>query len=893
MRTLKKSLALVLALVMVFSLAVSASAAYTDAEEIEYAEAVELLSALGVIEGYPDGSFGPTKTLNRAEAAIIVARLNAYTDTTAVTPTYTDMAGYNWANWAVAYAENAGIVNGTAEGIYEPATELTGYMWLKMLLVSIGYNAVDNGMTGAAWQIGVAKLNSVLNLTAGIEDIDLSAPISREEAAQCAFNALMTVRDGATWAVWHQGHVHYFATEEEALLFAAADLANCSVPFTGNHITTLGFEKFGLIGWGMGQNAWGQPYYGWKLADGSALCVEWVPASVTYTTAQDDDTIFADCVAAGIAYAEFDTTEDYVPFEEVWVNGVNTGSDGAYKGWDFYNTYYTGNGTMTYIYDTVYGVIVVAIEQFIGQVTSEVAAVETTGADAYVVITNYCDDDDEQNTWTIFNSDLKLGEVVVYNECAGAICNIHTPNTVSGTVLRVDLKNTDVENDDVYNISGEDTLVSRHDNLVIAGGDTATWYVDDCGNLMMKAADIPFTYEVGVLLSYDVQNRWDGDKNHTCESYEASEVFEIYNIATGETVLYNGALTATAATTTFSTGVTVANEGGAYAADYLDLVGTNYTVDNAAGLSLGLVVYLTNEDGEIYYISDTASGNGALQIKTTESWGLVVDTMDVNLYYDKGETVDATGRYMNDSTEYVYATLETAHEITSVATGIKNAQTLTAAGEYVWNVATNEVVAIAQYVPAEVEDDTVAPVVEDVLVYVGADYTVTSREYYEVDALGNKVGPYTEWIVTGLYVDGVALDPITFDADPIEFFRGNLYDVTITTDSEGEHWVINDVVATSSDVIVYVGTGAAGDYFLTAGNYQYHMAADANIVCVNAADQIVAVNGSVTELDISYGRCVIEYVVVNDDGLVTDLYYWYATDLTVEEDVEEDVEPEA
>ena len=81
MRTLKKSLCLVLALVFVLGLCTvrsnAAFADYSDLDKVtnEYADAVEILSGLLVIDGYPDGTFGPEKNVTRAEAAAMIARM--------------------------------------------------------------------------------------------------------------------------------------------------------------------------------------------------------------------------------------------------------------------------------------------------------------------------------------------------------------------------------------------------------------------------------------------------------------------------------------------------------------------------------------------------------------------------------------------------------------------------------------------------------------------------------------------------------------------------------------------------------------------------------------------------------------------------------------------------
>ena len=61
---MKKTLSMVLALVMTVSLftfaPASAGAAFTDSNSITYKEAVDVIYALGIMGGYSDGSFRPT-----------------------------------------------------------------------------------------------------------------------------------------------------------------------------------------------------------------------------------------------------------------------------------------------------------------------------------------------------------------------------------------------------------------------------------------------------------------------------------------------------------------------------------------------------------------------------------------------------------------------------------------------------------------------------------------------------------------------------------------------------------------------------------------------------------------------------------------------------------------
>ena len=192
MRTLKKTLALVLVLAMMFSLcAFSASADFTDAEEITYTEAADVMAMIGVIEGMPDGSFDAKGTLTRAQAAVMITRLlDAEDYAIATAGEFTDVPATHWAAGAISFCVNAGIVAGYGDGKFGPSDTLTGYQWAKMLLCALGYSAESEGMTGAAWQIAVARLAKEEGLFAGNLKADKTVPATREEAALYALNLL-------------------------------------------------------------------------------------------------------------------------------------------------------------------------------------------------------------------------------------------------------------------------------------------------------------------------------------------------------------------------------------------------------------------------------------------------------------------------------------------------------------------------------------------------------------------------------------------------------------------------------------------------------------------------------------------------------------------------------
>ena len=115
MRTLKKALCVVLCLVMMAGLCViGTSAAFTDADKINYKEAVDVLSGIGVINGMGDGTFAPQGTLTRAQACKIIVYLLKEEDLKG-TCNFADCKGH-WAANEIAICEAKGIVAGYGNG---------------------------------------------------------------------------------------------------------------------------------------------------------------------------------------------------------------------------------------------------------------------------------------------------------------------------------------------------------------------------------------------------------------------------------------------------------------------------------------------------------------------------------------------------------------------------------------------------------------------------------------------------------------------------------------------------------------------------------------------------------------------------------------------------------
>ena len=194
---MKKLLAMVLALVMTLSLAVSANA-FKDDKSIsdDYAEAVAVLNGMGVFKGYEDGSFQPAGDITRAEVSAIVYRVytqdvkDAKASMYATYNKFSDMVGASWAAGYISYCANAELVKGYPDGTFKPSGNVTGYEVLAMILRVVGYDK-NNEFSGADWALNVAKYAESLGILDNVDkSTDLSAPASRELVAELLFQAI-------------------------------------------------------------------------------------------------------------------------------------------------------------------------------------------------------------------------------------------------------------------------------------------------------------------------------------------------------------------------------------------------------------------------------------------------------------------------------------------------------------------------------------------------------------------------------------------------------------------------------------------------------------------------------------------------------------------------------
>ena len=96
---------------------------YSDVTRADwYNTAVSTLSSMGIITGYPDGTFRPNAAITRAEFAAIAARFDHDGDKTAAK--FSDIATH-WAKDEISIAYNNGWITGYPDGTFGPQRDIT------------------------------------------------------------------------------------------------------------------------------------------------------------------------------------------------------------------------------------------------------------------------------------------------------------------------------------------------------------------------------------------------------------------------------------------------------------------------------------------------------------------------------------------------------------------------------------------------------------------------------------------------------------------------------------------------------------------------------------------------------------------------------------------------
>ena len=479
---MKKLLAMVLALVMTLSLAVSANA-FKDDKSIsdDYAEAVAVLNGMGVFKGYEDGSFKPEGNITRAEVATIIYRIYtadvAKNDKSGLYATYnkfSDMAGAGWAQGYIGYCANASLVKGYPDGTFKPSGKVTGYEVLAMILRAVGYD--KNGeFSGADWALNVAKYAEQLGILKNVaKTTNLGAPATRELVAEMLFRAIQSPVVTYTPAFGYQ-------TDKVQKLDQ----------------TTLGYKNFKLAD-ADDEDVWGRPTTKWYKDSDKDLKYD------------SDETVYAEITATPDASFNVETSECDIcealsvkkttTVVDTYTNGVKDTKDVTYTA-TATKAMVGAQGQQLEFYEVDGGYRLVVIDTYLAKVDSvKDEKTDTKGhvtSDAYMnltVYTNYAGVD-----YVVKGDDYAKGDYVLVN------VNKDTDNNVK--IVGFTAKQPLVEivgkaesfdgaqsklwrNSNKHTIADKDYMDAVEFNHDEAQKSTIkfTWFLDQFGNLIGSVA---------------------------------------------------------------------------------------------------------------------------------------------------------------------------------------------------------------------------------------------------------------------------------------------------------------------------------------------------------------------------------------------------------------------
>ena len=676
---MKKLLAMVLALVMTLSLAVSANAAFKDDKSIsdDYAESVAVLNGMGVFKGYEDGSFKPEGNITRAEVATIVYRIYtadvAKNDKSGLYATYnkfSDMAGAGWAQGYIGYCANASLVKGYPDGTFKPSGKVTGYEVLAMILRAVGYDK-NNEFSGADWALHVAQTAQQLGVLDRVaKTTDLNAPASRELVAELLFQGIQKAQVTYTPAF---GYV----TDK----------------VIGAKNNSLGEKNFKLDS-AKSSDKWGRPATKWTYNTGDKATTFVEKPNLTYTKA------VTECDVAHDAGLKVDTAYT------LYVNGQKQPMTYTVNLTDTV-TKMGAQGRLVEVYDDT----IVMIDTFLAKVTYVApAAYDAQGhlrTEATIKLDVYATKGSTAATpLTLTNGEdaypYAVGDYVLLN----AFTNAANSATESGSIKtgadkygEVVSKATSIDgaqsviyyNAKQHNVEGtvyDDAAKFYFDNAV-ASTNKFTWFFDQYNNLIGNV-------EIAAATSYGVINSiwWAGNATDGSGVAKANVTYVDGTTAVLDisTLIYNGAAAENRNTTYIAKGGKLSHSTAAlkvmsgdtystaptsyfYIDDYID---QNARADKTGAQILNddMFQFTTQPNGTVKAVEVSGAGtaaayknlhseNLAIYKDTQITSGLVANSNTVYLIRSGDDTTaspytfksvtgfDKIDRYQNDEVDYV------------------------------------------------------------------------------------------------------------------------------------------------------------------------------------------------------------------------------------------------
>ncbi|OGC40368.1 hypothetical protein A2438_03765 [candidate division WOR-1 bacterium RIFOXYC2_FULL_46_14] len=187
---------------------------FTDVNSGYWAKApIENTGTVGLVQGYPDGTFKPDRSLTRAELSALLVRAKEYKVPGRPVKVFKDVASSHWAAGYVEIAKRTGLIKGYPDGKFRPNNRISNAEAITVVARFDGLQKKYDAKTAYSdvskkhWAAGYVNAASEAGMLSYINDTELKPEksISRAESVQMLSKTSLAVKMVDDLLSWDKG----------------------------------------------------------------------------------------------------------------------------------------------------------------------------------------------------------------------------------------------------------------------------------------------------------------------------------------------------------------------------------------------------------------------------------------------------------------------------------------------------------------------------------------------------------------------------------------------------------------------------------------------------------------------------------------------------------------
>ena len=169
---------------------VSLAKSFSDVEDTKYEEAVNVLTELEIVKGYEDNTYKPNNTVKRSEMAkLLIVAMGKENSADALTGTtsFSDVSSKHWAAGYINLASSLGLIKGYPDGSFKPDATVSYVEASTMLLRALDYG---KELDSLSWPKGYMSKANDAGLLENVTANNSSEAAIRGNIASMVLNTL-------------------------------------------------------------------------------------------------------------------------------------------------------------------------------------------------------------------------------------------------------------------------------------------------------------------------------------------------------------------------------------------------------------------------------------------------------------------------------------------------------------------------------------------------------------------------------------------------------------------------------------------------------------------------------------------------------------------------------